>query len=89
MKEAVRRGEVGGHEIVVVEVGAVPVAHGAHAVRVEERRSRVGAGVVRGSVHKPIILCRILTHLIVIVPVHMGFVPRGAGVFVAHRNHVE
>jgi hypothetical protein len=88
VEPAVGGGEVGRHEVVVVEVAAVVVSHGADAVGVKKRRL-VGACIVGRGPDEAIHLCRIVAHRVGVVPVDVGLVPGRAGVLCADGIEME
>ena len=88
VKPAVRCGEIRCHEVVVVQIFAGVVAHGALAVNVKVGR-RDCAGIMAGGANESVLLCRTQSERIVNVPVPMGFVPRGAGVLGALGEQFE
>ena len=85
-EEAIRGCEVRRHEVIEIQVAgiggiariaAIVIAHGAVTVGIEERRL-ILPGVVGGGLHEPIELGGIFSHGIVVIPVDVAFIPRGA-----------
>ena len=85
VKPAVRCGEIRCHEVVVVQIFAGVVAHGAFAVNVKVGR-RKKPGIMGGGADKSVHLGWTQSERIINVPVAMGFVPQGAGVLSALRE---
>src|SRR5690242_7067676 len=88
VKPSVRGGEVRCHEVVVVEIFARVIAHGALAVGVKVGR-RKKPGIMGSGADESVHLGGTQSERIVDVPVAMGFVPRGAGVLGALGEQFE
>src|SRR5581483_9824150 len=87
-KPAVRSSEVRCHEVVIIQVSPVEIAHRPNPIRIHQR-GRLLARVIGTCDYESIVERRAVPQGIVQVPITMSFAPIGAWILRANRREVK